>query len=344
MPTGNWWPEILPRRQLATAVPYLSGRLTLLTLLLLLGACTDRGIAERWEYASFGLSCGALTHDARWALVGDTQHGGSLWGVAEHSRRFNWNHRSGEQTVFTACGFSPEGGFALTASRDSLVLWSTVTGNALTFWAAPAEVHDLALSADGNFALLALGDSRAVLFDVKNGGVLRSFNHDDRVLAIALSGDGELVITGSEDFTARIWEVQSGRERHRWRHQAPVTTVAISEDGRRSFSAARYEAAALRDTDSGDTLWTLPQRGSALRRGQTFSSAQFVGAEGWLATGTSDRQVVLWDVDGQRRLGRWQVPRRDPVRPTSAAILALAMDTERRLFALGSNGFNHRLD
>lgn len=316
----------------------------LLTVALLAGCDSHEVPSASWEYAVKGLYSACLSRDGALAAVGSITHGGSLWQVRNQARLFDWNHRSGEQSTVIACAFSPEATHAATADPQTLVLWDTSSGNALRFWSTPAQVLDLALTPAGNYALLGLANFSAVLFDVKNGGIQRVLQHEDRVRSVALSLDGRLALTGSEDSSARLWNLQSGELLQRWNHEDEVVLVALNDDGSRALTVAKYDKAVLWDTTNGAALWELPLHATAVKRGQTFTAARFSSDGNLLLTGDSERQVQLWSLLEQRELRSWQVPKRDPWKPTGATVLALAFTPEpKRVLAIASNGYAHQL-
>ncbi|WP_240472889.1 WD40 repeat domain-containing protein [Dasania marina] len=337
---SNRKPRMLPR--------YLTTRK--LTALLFaacftLSAC-DAGKAPEHsvEVAVKGLYSGAISNDGKLSVIGSIHHGGSLWRSSQNERLYNWNHKQGEYSNIIASGFSPEGDFALTADHQTMVLWSTQSGKALTFWTSPSQVHDIALSNNGNFAFLGLHDDSAVLFDVKRGGVKRSFYHRNRVTAVALSDDGKLALTGSDDSDAKLWDVNSGKALFTWQHADEVVTVALTSTGDKAFTVAKYDKAALWDTQTGKLLGELPLRASSLRRGLSFTAAKFSSDGKQLLTGSSDRKVQLWDVKTLQPLASWTVPKRDLFKPTSASIVAVGFSAiSGKYLALASNGFSHVL-
>jgi WD40 repeat protein len=317
-----------------------------LPLLLLLTAC-DNGItpSQSLEVANTGSYSASLSTDGKLSVIGSINNGGSLWSVDKKARLFNWNHKQGEYSNIIASGFSPNGQYALTADHQTLVLWDTSTGAALTYWTAPNEVMSIDLSPDGNYALLGLEDYSAVLFDVKNGGIERTFYHNDRVRSVALSANGELAISGSEDQTAKLWDMQTSKELFSWQHGDEVVTVAISDQGDKAFSVAKYDKAVIWDTSSGKAIGELPLRPSAIKRGQSFTSARFSANGRLLLTGNSDRQVQLWDTSTLKELAHWTLPKRDPWKPTSASVLAVSFsNTTKQYYAVASNGYIHRLN
>ena len=299
---------------------------------------------KSWEQSVKGLYSAALSNDGKLSVIGSINHGGSLWDIRSNKRKFDWNHKQGQYSNIIASGFSPDGRFALTADHQTLVLWNTTTGEALTYWTAPNEVLSIDMTPGARYALLGLGDYSAVLFDVQRGGVQRTFYHQDRVRSVSLSADGKLAITGSEDNTAKLWNIVSGEQLYTWQHSDEVVTVALSPSGDKALSVAKYDKAVLWNTSTGKSLGELPLRASAIKRGQAFTSAKFSGNSKLLLTGNSDRRVQLWDTKTLKELSSWTVPKRDPWKPTSASIIALSFsDRPKTFYAVASNGFTHRL-
>ena len=317
----------------------------LLTLVLLAGGCDSGSSPDKsWETAVKGSYSAALSNDGKLSIIGSITHGGSLWDTARGERRFNWNHQQGQYSNIIASGFSPEGQFALTADHQTMVLWDTSSGQAITFWTAPNEVMSVDLSPNGNYALLGLEDYSAVLFDVKRGGIQRTFYHQDRVRSVALSDDGKRAISGSEDQTAKLWDVNSGEELFSWPHEDEVITVAITAAGDKALSVAKYDKAMIWDTQTGKAIGKLPLASTAIKRGQAFTSAAFSADGKLLLTGNSDRLVQLWDTSKLKELARWTVPKRDPWKPTSASVIAVSFSNKpKQYYAIASNGFSHRL-
>lgn len=316
---------------------------TALCVGLLTGCGQGKPPSASWENASKGSYSAAISSNSSFTLIGSINNGGSLWDIKTNKRLFNWNHKQGEFSTIIACAFSPEGLFALTADHQTMVLWDTTSGEALTYWTAPNEVMSVTLTPNGNYALLGLEDYSAVLFDVKRGGIQRSFYHEDRVRSVAMSEDGRLAVTGSEDQTAALWDVSSGQKLQQWQHDDEVVTVAISAAGDKAFTVAKYDRAVIWDTQTGKAVGQLPLGASAMRRGLVFTSAAFSPDGKLLLTGSADRQIQLWDTRTLKQIDHWTVPKRSLWQPTSASILALSFAGNNVFYAIASNGFTHRL-
>lgn len=295
------------------------------------------------EVANKGILSGAINQDGSFAIVGAIFEGGSLWRLTDRERLYDWNHRAGERSTIHSAAFSRNGRWAATATTHTIVLWDMSSGEAARFWNAPAEVLDIALTPDANYALLGLVDGTAVLFDIKRGGVKRTLRHENRVRKVDLTADGRIAITGSEDYTAVVWDLASGKALHTFKHDAEVQMVAISEDGSRALSAAKYDKAVIWNLTSGKALGQVPLAGSLTKRGLRFTAARFSADGRQLLTGRPDEIVQLWQVDSLKQLKIWRLPKRDTLQPTGAAVLAVAF-ANNGYRALAANGFVHDLN
>jgi len=313
---------------------------------LALGAC-DHAMPPKHslEVAVKGMYASALAEDGSMAIIGSIHHGGSLWKLNSQERLYNWNHSDGETTTVVAADFSSDGFWSLTADPATLVLWDTRTGEGTRFWRAPGEILDAVLGPGGNTALLGLSDHSAVLFDIQRGGIRQTLKHSNRVRSVDLSQDGQLALTGSEDYTAALWDLRSGKVITRFKHNDDVQLVKLSADGSIALSVSKYDRALLWHTRTGEIMAELPLKAQHLKRGLAFTVARFSDDNAYLLTGRPDQTVQLWKLPEAAEIARWELPKRDKWKPTSAAVIAVAFDPQpHRFHAIASNGFVHTLE
>lgn len=319
----------------------------LFALLCLLGlsACEDLADpSSTIEVAAQGNNSASLSRDGSKAVIGSINHGGSLWLTDKGERKFNWNHNKGKTTLVSSA-FSPEGNWAMTSDSHTLVLWNVKTGKALRFWTAPGEVLSLALAANGEFALLGMGDHSAVIFDSKRGGVKRSFYHQGRVRSVDLSRNGKLALTGSEDKTSVLWDIGSGKALHTFKHQEDVQLVRFSERGDKALSAAKYDKAVIWSTRDGKLIGEIPLSAEKVKRGLRFSAARFSNNGNELLIGRPDQRVQLWDLKTMSVKKQWNINKRDPWKPTAAAVQDVAFSKDKNSYiTVSSNGFIQKLE
>ncbi len=304
------------------------------------------------EMALRGVYGAALSDDGQYAVSGSTLHGISLWRIADWERLYDWNHNTAQQTNMVAADFSPDGRWVMTADEQTLALWNVATGENLRYWAAPAEVLSAQLSAEGQVAMLGLANNTAVLFDIRRGGILKTFNHGDRVNSVALSDDGTVAVTGSDDFTAVAWNARTGEMLKRIKHQDRVQLVALSHDGTLAMSMSRYDKALLwstRDktgnTESETEVEEIPLSAKRLRRGMQFTAARFSRDKQWLLTGQADKRVTLWSLNPLQRTAQWKLPQRNVWKPVGAVALDMVFAEEAGMcHVVASNGYLARFD
>lgn len=295
---------------------------------------------DQLEVASVGIHAGALSTKGDFAVVGSLYHGASFWDTHRKERLFNWSHEANENATLIATDLTEDNQWAITADVTTLVLWNTNSGQGERYWQAPNEILSVKLAPDARFALLGLTDHTAVLFDIVNGGVLRTLHHSNRVRSVDMSNDGRYALTGSEDYQAIFWDLNSGNSLSKMQHDDDVQLVALSGDGTLAFSVSKYDKAVLWSTDGGRKLGELPLRAEAIKRGLRFTTARFSSDNQWLLTGRPDQIVSLWKVSTLEEVQRWRVPKRSAWKPQGASIIDVAFaEDPTQFFAMSSNGF-----
>ncbi|UTW05568.1 hypothetical protein KDX31_20845 (plasmid) [Amphritea atlantica] len=309
----------------------------------ILTGCSDSDKPVKYvEYALQGAYCGMLSPQAKYAVIGSFNHGGSLWNVSQHERLYNWNHKTGEYSLIAACAFSPDELYAATANQQDLVLWNLSNGKPEGFWSSPAEILAMDLSPNGGYALLGLADHSAVYFDIKQGGVIQTFRHEARVKSVDLSEDALLALTGDDAYNAQLWDVQSNKVIHSLKFGNIVDTVALSPNKQLAFSSGSLDRAVIWNTQDGSVLHTLSDNRDLFGKRLSFLSARFSPDNSQLLTGTASGSVQLWDTNSGEILRSWALHKRDPYGPTSTAVYSVGFGNGI-YYAIGSNGIINEL-
>jgi WD40 repeat protein len=308
-----------------------------------LSGCESGDAPSLWkEYALTGAYSGTISAQGNYSAIGSFNHGGSLWQTSNHERLYNWNHRAKEFSLIAATAFSPEERYAATANQQDLVLWNLSTGASEGFWSSPAEIMQMDLSPNGDFALLGLADHTAVYFDVKNGGVKRTFRHDARVRSVDLSDDATLALTGDDAYKAKLWSVATGELLKEVTFGNVVDTVALSPNAQWAFSAGSLDKAIIWDVNSAQEVHTLSNIKDFSQKRISYLSAKFSSDSQQLLTGTASGLVQLWNVSSGEELRSWRVHRRDAYGPVHAGVYAVGFG-QGKYYALASNGIMNEL-
>lgn len=304
----------------------------LLLISLLLSACGTGKAPESFdEVTSQGAHSLCLNQDASYAFAGSIHHGGSLWRLKPLDRLFNWNHQAGKNSSIISCDFSPDGKYVATTDNRGIALWNSKSGEAIWFWNAPGDIHDIKLNQNGQYALLAMADYTATLFDIKNGGIKRTLRHEGVVYDVSMDQQGKLAASASDDASARIWDLDSGKQLHKLEHGNQVRSAQLSSDGRYVFTSALGDPGRLWNTHSGKLLQEFPINSGF------FNSIRFNKDSSQILTGTSAGKIQLWQAKNAKLKQTWQAVPRNQWISNNVLIEDVAF-AKRGYVATGSNG------
>ena len=299
---------------------------------LFLSACDTGKSPQRFdELTRQGAHSLCINHNASHAFAGSIHHGGSLWRLKPFDRLFNWNHQAGKNSSIVSCDFSPEGNFVATTDNRSIALWDTKTGEAIWLWNAPGDIHDISLSNNGQYALLAMADYTATLFDIKNGGIKRTFRHDGVVYDVSMDKQAKIAASASDDSSAKIWSLETGKELQHLEHGNQVRRAQLSPDGRYVFTSALGDPGRLWDTRSGKIISEFPINSGF------YNSIRFSKDGAQILTGSSAGKIQLWQSKGAKLKQTWQAEARNKWVSNSVLIEDVAFNKQGYV-ASASNG------
>ncbi|MEZ5324645.1 MAG: PQQ-binding-like beta-propeller repeat protein [Verrucomicrobiales bacterium] len=282
----------------------------------------------------------ALNRNASLLATGASDGMVRVWEIPSGNLRYALSHDDGEDVLDVQ--FSPQGNVILSASKDGTArLWDADRGSQLYAFEHNASVHAARFNRQGTLLVTASEDGTARVWDVGSGRPeSEPLRHDRAVRAVAFSPDSAFVLTGAEDDSARLWEVRTGAQVHRWGHREQVNDVAFSPDGKLAVTASDDKTARIWEVTSGreisgsplihskeiskvefssDGRWLATMADDHVRIWYFEDQRQFpavMGARGvqcgalspdgaWVATGTVDGQVAVWDsITGE---GLWAI-------------------------------------
>lgn len=321
-----------------TASKVLSRLILAVASIALLNACSADDPVTTSPMAVQGLYSAALSDNGSGSLIGSIQHGGSFWKNTPSQRLYNWNHAAGEATPLIAVDIDPSGDFAATGGARTMVLWSTITGQSLGFWNTPGDVKSLKLTRNGDFALVGMDDQTARYFDIKNGGIRQTLRTGAIVRSVDVTPDGRYGLTGDDLYQVILWDLNTGEIKQRWQLDNNVSTVKLSNDGAYVFAAAQLGDAKVWSSLTGAEVSRI-DTGALQSRNVTISQAVFSNSNRLLLLGQQNRRVNLVEVMSGDVTRSWDMHLKDTLRPTGAAVLALAFGAGNTYYAIGSNGY-----
>lgn len=243
-------------------------------------------------------------------------------------------------------GFSPDGRFLATRSRDKTVkFWDVASGRE---WRTLTGYRGLvAFSPDWRLAALAGDESGTVkVWEIATGREAKTLAGDVGIYFIAFSPNGRILATGSnksgDKKTFKFWDVSSGRELRSVKSDVPPVfssdgrfAVIIDSEGVYSRIAKFFDAASGKATKSIKLDGYSYYESLALSPdGRTLVT---LGRSLMLTPGsppTNHSDIRLWDVGGGKQLGALQYP-------ISGALFAFSPDS-RTIVSVAAAGYDNK--
>jgi small GTP-binding protein len=187
-------------------------------------------------------------------------------------------------------------------------------------------VFSIAFDPEGHSLASGSADGSIMLWDVKNGNLLRAFEgHNNKaVYCVAFNPEGDTLASGSDDNTVRLWEATSGKLlRTLEGHKYWVMSVAFDPKGHWLASGSIDQTVKLWNLTSGILLCTLEGHTSGVM-------SVVIDPEGSiLATGSQDLTVKLWDPNSKALVST--------LKGHNSGLYCVAFDRQGRFLASGSH-------
>lgn len=291
----------------------------------LLAACTDPPPTVRQISGDDRALTMRLSPDRDLVLMGTVHNGASLWRWEDRQILATLNHSDQAPAEVWAAAFSPDGGHAVTAERQTVVHWDLVRKQSLGFWSTSGLVRSVDISQDGRRVLVGLSTREAWLIDTRGQVQPAVIPHADAVGVSRLTPDGRLGATGADDGMLRVWDLESGEALLTWKFPSPLATVVFSDDQQLVFAAPFHGPGRLWRVSDGQVLHE--QVGE---RRISLGTASFSADGRQLVTGSPSGEVRLWSVTTGEVLQRWQTPKPHAVRPSGAGIMDVGLSADGR--------------
>jgi len=171
------------------------------------------------------------------------------------------------------------------------------------------SVTSVSMTPDGKFALSASRDKTCIFWNLKTGQKLSVLKgHTDKVTSVSLTPDCKYAFTGSFDMTCIIWEIETGEALKTFRgHSGPVLSVALTPDAKYAVSGSLDDTCIIWDIVNGGKLKTLNLNSDIPYYGG--ATAVCISLKGdYVLSGSRDfpYNIILWESLTGRRLKVFQ--------------------------------------
>ena len=301
-------------------------RLALCVIAMQLIACSgSKGKEIRsWLHEDTGSYGVAISADSQYLMTGSIGGYGRVWDVQSGKVLYSVQHEDSDEGGIIGADFSTDNRFLVTIEQQSIARWSVSDGRLLGYWSWP-DLKDVAISANGRYALIGMKAKQAIYFDMQAGKMVYVFPHHEKITSVALSRDGRFALTGADDWHASLWNLADGK--HIWSKNLvyKISHVELSDDGELAFANAYVGESKIFSTGpKGKLVSTLDVKS----RGMTVVSADFSNDGKILATGRAARGIDIWNVNSGKRIKSWTPEVKEWVQPDSATILDLKISAD----------------
>ena len=316
-----------------------ASQLFLAGVCLVLSACSDGKQALNTQiHADTGSYSAAISPDQKYLVTGAIGGFGRVWDLRENRVMYSLQHQDNDEGGIIGAAFSARSEVLITIEPQSLARWTVESGKLTGFWSWP-DLTDIAISADGRYALIGSKSNQAVYFDMRAGKMVYVFAHHEKITSVALSKDGRYALTGSDDWHASLWDLKTGK--HLWAKNMKykIALVELSDDGEYALANAYNSDAHIYSTRDGRLISRLDDKR------MTLVSADFSDDGRTLASGRVAKAIDIWDVSTGERRETWQPRMKHRVQPDAATILDLKLDPNAKtLVSESSTGIGQTWD
>lgn len=214
----------------------------------------------------------------------------------------NFAELKGHKNAVLDVGWSKDDRTLYTASADHTVAtWDVRSGSRIRKHEGhEGVVNTIDVHKRGNETIVSGADDATIgLWDPRTKAAIDYMETEYAVTAVAISANGSQIFSGGLDDEIKVWDVRKRQVVYTLPgHDGTVTSLAVSPDGSKLLSNG---------TDDHIHVWNIQPFAPEDRRIATLDGAvhgneQHLIRSAWsgdgkqIASGSSDRNVILWDV------------------------------------------------
>lgn len=154
------------------------------------------------------------------------------------------------------------------------------------------KIRQVAISADGNYAISGGFDNKAHLYDMQKQAIIHTIQHQDYVTCVAISADGRFVATGSHDRTVLIFDREQKTSFQLSGFVTSTIAVALSNDGRACAIGTQNGTIHVCTTDATDSDIVIKRS-----RPANLTAMAFTPDGALVAAAYEDGTVILSDIN-----------------------------------------------
>eukprot|EP00698_Gefionella_okellyi_P020141 TRINITY_DN6290_c0_g1_i1.p1 TRINITY_DN6290_c0_g1~~TRINITY_DN6290_c0_g1_i1.p1 ORF type:complete len:557 (-),score=87.51 TRINITY_DN6290_c0_g1_i1:6-1676(-) len=193
--------------------------------------------------------------------------------------------------------FSPDGRMLLAACGDKAArLWSLPTQRIVhQLTGHTGKVFSAVFTPNGRNVITGSADRSLKIWDVNSGHITKSIMVTSACQCVTPSVDGSLIFSGHVNGKVEIWTAAKGDLAADMQlHSREVTSIHTSSDGNYLLTNSRDNSLKLIDTRTYEVVHTLTAE--AHRNGVNWNKACFSSDARYVAVGSADGSVHIWNV------------------------------------------------
>jgi WD40 repeat protein/serine/threonine protein kinase len=231
-----------------------------------------------------------------------------VWDINSKQRTFQ---AQGHTLDIKWVTFSPDGSHLATTSADNTArIWSFDGKTELTLEGNSRSVVHCTFDSTGERLVTASLDRTARLWDARNGQLLKTFQGSKGgVEYVSFSPDGRRLVTVSSwgDPQIRVWDTQSGEIQH----STDCAGLTLSTYPQFTTDGARCLVAGIRGNAHEVEVWDVlanQQIATLTGHNAMIAGADITPDGAYVATGSFDKTIRVWDLVSQQELFRLDDP------------------------------------